>query len=235
LFNGFVAGHGIMSVRSKAPFRKAAIAAMIGIAVCVGCAQTSALAADDDEDSDAFDVKILRNILNGLGLKRDGQGIDYRERSPLVLPRSTELPVPEKDNPARTANWPDDPDIKRAKQVKEAKKHPKPKFDGEEDAPLRPDQLDPKGRNTGIRPDNASGGSIEQASAPSSRAELGAKDLWSKVWGAKEEYQTFTGEPPRASLLDPPKGYRTPSPNQPYGVGQEKWKPPVIDRQEAVK
>jgi len=224
-----------MSAHAKGSFKRTVVAAVIGIAAVVGCAQTSALAADDDDDDAAYDVKILRGILNSFGLRRDGGGIDYRERSPLVLPRSKELPPPEKDNPAKAANWPDDPDLKRAKQAKEARRHPKPKIDMEEDAPLRPDQLDPQGRNTGIRPDNTSGVSAEKSAAPSSRAELGAKDLWSKVWAPKEEYQTFTGEPPRATLIDPPAGYRTPSPNQPYGIGKEKWKAPVIDRQEPAK
>lgn len=236
MFKGFGAGHGIMNVRSNVSLKRMAIAAMVGIAAVVGCAQTSALAADDDDDNELFDVKIFRGILNGLGLRRDGNAIDYRERSPLVLPRDTTLPPPEKDNPAKTANWPDDPDLKRARQAKEAKRHPKPKIDMEEERPLRPNELDPKGRNTGIRPDNTSSGSIEQASAPSSRLELGAKDLWTKVWAPKEEYQTFTGEPPRTTLIEPPAGYRTPSPNQPFGVGREKWKPVIGDtRQEMVR
>jgi hypothetical protein len=41
-------------------------------------------------------------------------------------------------------------------------------------------------------------------------------------WFRKEEYGTFTGEPPRASLTDPPPGYQTPSPDQPYGIGPDR-------------
>lgn len=41
-------------------------------------------------------------------------------------------------------------------------------------------------------------------------------------WFNKEEYATFTGEPVRENLTDPPTGYRTPSPDQPYGIGPEK-------------
>ena len=45
--------------------------------------------ADDDEDADdrTFERKIMDNLMSGLGAKRieDG-GIDYRERSPLVVP-----------------------------------------------------------------------------------------------------------------------------------------------------
>ena len=34
----------------------------------------------------------------------------------------------------------------------------------------------------------------------------------------KDEAAKFETEPPRASLTDPPSGYRSPSPNQPYGI-----------------
>ena len=46
---------------------------------------------------------------------------------------------------------------------------------------------------------------------------------------------TFTGEPRRESLIEPPAGYRTPSPNQPYGIGKDTWIAPKIDRQEPAK
>jgi hypothetical protein len=36
----------------------------------------------------------------------------------------------------------------------------------------------------------------------------------------KEETAKFTGEPPRVSLTEPPPGYQTPSPEQPYGLGK---------------
>ncbi len=41
-------------------------------------------------------------------------------------------------------------------------------------------------------------------------------------WFSKEEYAAFPGEPARAHLTDPPVGYRTPSPNEPYGIGPDK-------------
>jgi hypothetical protein len=38
--------------------------------------------------------------------------------------------------------------------------------------------------------------------------------------GVKDgEQATFTSEPARSSLTEPPPGYRTPSPAQPYGLG----------------
>ncbi len=41
------------------------------------------------------------------------------------------------------------------------------------------------------------------------------------TWFSKEEYATFTHEPSREELTDPPAGYRTPSPYQPYGIGPD--------------
>jgi hypothetical protein len=49
------------------------------------------------------------------------------------------------------------------------------------------------------------------------------KKVWYNpaTWFNKVEYGPFTGEPPRAQLTDPPVGYRTPSPDQPYGIGPD--------------
>ena len=43
------------------------------------------------------------------------------------------------------------------------------------------------------------------------------------MFGSKRKTTShqFTGEPPRTPD-DPPPGYQTPSPDQPYGIGQEK-------------
>ena len=43
----------------------------------------------------------------------------------------------------------------------------------------------------------------------------------SQDWFKREEYATFAGEPSREDLTDPPPGYLTPSPDQPYGIGPE--------------
>jgi hypothetical protein len=43
------------------------------------------------------------------------------------------------------------------------------------------------------------------------------KDMFG-TFSNKEEVGTFTGEPVRESLTEPPSGYQTPSPDQPYGL-----------------
>jgi hypothetical protein len=105
-----------------------------------------------------------------------------------------------------------------------------------DDRPLLPNEYSRKpGTDDKNRPAVLDSKPFEEAQQPSTRQELGAKNIFSKLWGDKSnEYVTFTGEPPRSTLIEPPRGYRTPSPNQPYGVGPEKWKGPG-DRQEQVK
>jgi hypothetical protein len=228
----------MMSFGSKRRFSQVAAIAAIGMALMIGCAATARAAdADNDGDEELLDQKIVRGILKGLGLRRDEPSINYRERSPLVLPPSKDLPPPEASNAAKTAGWPDDPDVKQAKKKKQVERDRKPYTEGVDDRPLLPSQLG-AGPSRGPRGGEAAARSAEESAKPSTQAELGAKGIFSgisSIWAPKEEYTTFVGEPPRATLVDPPPGYRTPSPNQPYGVGQEKWKPPVIDRQEIVK
>ena len=68
--------------------------ALLGVALLAGSTVGSARAADDDEDV-AFDTKILRQILRSIGLRNGSEaGIDYRERSPLVVPPGRNLPAP---------------------------------------------------------------------------------------------------------------------------------------------
>src|SRR5512143_4370548 len=105
-----------------------------------------ARAADDDV---SIDQKFVRSIMDGLGLKRDGEAtINYRERAPLVLPPSRDLRPPERSD-AVTANpaWPKDPDVARrnAEAAMERDRNISDEREREQN-PLRPDQLTPGGR-----------------------------------------------------------------------------------------
>jgi hypothetical protein len=99
--------------------------------------------------------------------------------------------------------------------------------------PLRPDQLNVPGGNTrtanGGGPNGVSGADYPEQQGRSKRSIF---SLFSEAF-KKDEYGTFTGEPARTSLTDPPPGYLTPSPDQPYGVAPEQKKakvPTVADR-----
>jgi hypothetical protein len=192
-------------------------------------------AADDDV---SVDQKFMRSIMDGLGLKRDGEAtINYRERAPLVLPPSRDLPPPERSD-AITANpaWPKDPDVARRKAEAAVERDRNISDERElEQNPLRPDQLNPS-RAARNKKKQASSDNGYQAPAsgfgnPLLPSELGSRgSVFGAMFGSKkEETAKFTGEPPRASLTDPPPGYQTPSPDQPYGVGKATAPKPTDD------
>lgn len=214
-----------------------ALRALVACAVAgliLGGGITSKAYAADDED-DAIDIKMLRSVMRGLGLKRgDEESIDYRERSPLVVPPSLELPPPE--DPAlaqRNPEWPDDPDIRKARQA--VKRQKKIIEWSDESRALRPDEL-----NRGIPRGGPASDQAPTKTAEESQRVLSAKELGFKGWGSlrqmfgaapKEETGAFSEEPKRTELTQPPPGYLTPSPEQPYGVGKDSsvWKPPAAD------
>jgi hypothetical protein len=194
--------------------------------------------AQDDEDT--FEQKIIKNILGGMGVDVGRAGIDYRERSPLVIPPTRDLPLPQaagtaSSNPA----WPREADrkvvIRNNKNVRATTEEP-----GSESA-LTPNEL-----NRGINPraprvtdPSQNTGSIEEANIgrPMSPAQLNNKGIfnWNALMGTHlNEQAKFEGEPTRGSLTQPPAGYQTPSGAYPYGQGTDKgtgWKlPSILDR-----
>lgn len=214
------------------------VTAALGLALATAAvvAPTTARAGDDDTPGVPIDIQVLRNILTGIGLQDpNAPTIDYQERSPLVIPPDNALPPPVKPGAAvaNNPNWPKDPDVVRAKLARERDKD-RDSWDEmlHERNPLRPDEINPKGvrsrtaqRDSGPQEDPYTSGQGYFRLTPS---ELGYKGgLFSNIFGSKNEDETakFTGEPTRTSLTDPPPGYQTPSPDQPYGVGKDKSRP----------
>jgi hypothetical protein len=200
-------------------------------------AASPARAGDDDSESVPLDTKIFRSLMDQLGLERgDARGITYEERAPLVIPPNHDLPPPEKTDAALSNNpaWPVDPDVQRRKQEVAQRREAKANGNADETlrkewGPLPPDQLapGPKPRNTRRTADDSyrsPNGSSDQFD-PSTRGPKPAT-FFGKLFGKDEpDVGSFTGEPPRTALTDPPPGYQTPSPEQPYGVGKDRTKP----------
>lgn len=201
---------------------RAMVRATLGLALAalLTTASVSAARAGEDDDDDSFMTKFMTT----LGFKKpiDYNPINYGERSPLVVPPSRDLPPPIAASAPATPAWPKDPDMKRHKDAKKKSNTPVGTYNFLEDArPLRPDELE-KGRIRG-RDEGKPGIDSEAAQNQSSQAQLGNKNgFFNFNWFKKEEYGTFTGEPTRAELTDPPSGYRTPSADQPYGIGADK-------------
>jgi hypothetical protein len=201
-------------------FLGAALIFAAGVGAAHAGDNNSSGASADDEDN-LPDVQFLRGVLKGMGLKRGDESIDYHERSPLVVPPSRDLPPPDDGSAPRTtaAGWPSDPDVNRRKAATAAE-HKVSSVD--ESRALRPNEMMPNGTDvkgkaqTYVSTDPADG-------APMKPSALGFNG-WSfnSLFGSKPEATTFKSEPSRNSLTEPPVGYRTPAPDQPYGVGKDK-------------
>jgi hypothetical protein len=197
--------------------RLAAIALGIGLVMTTGAVR----AQDDDEDDKTFEEKIIEGIMAGIGgTNMENKGIEYRERSPLVVPPKIDLPPPASASAdVKAPNWPKDPDEARRKAAIAARKKDN-KDPVEARRLLTPSELN-KGKvaasartnNDPVQP----GATNNPMLSPS---QLGFTGTFGDLFGGnKSETAPFKGEPTRDSLTQPPTGYQTPSPNFAYGTG----------------
>lgn len=197
-------------------FRMAAVALGIGMVVSASVAR----AQDAEDDDSTFEEKIIKNIMGSIGATNmDNRGIDYRERSPLVIPPKIDLPPPVSASAEPLApNWPKDPEEIERAQIRAANK--KQRLTGSEGArPLMPSELAVgKTKHVAATENLAPAGNQNPMLSPS---QLGFKGnlLGTLFGGNKSESAPFTGEPDREQLTQPPPGYQTPSPNFAYGTG----------------
>jgi len=221
----------------NSPQRICLLAAFGLIASAAGLTFSAPARAEDSGQS--FDSKVFGSVLRGLGLRNgDEPQINYQERPPLVIPPNSDLPPPENANAATLNNaaWPNDPDIARARieAAKARNRNVQAEIEIEQN-PLRPDQMTPgakKGKplRNARKADNPSISS--DGTDRLNPRELGYNGgLWGNMFGPVDDRSTarFTGEAPRAELTEPPPGYMTPSPAQPYGAGNDRWKPTATD------
>jgi len=201
--------------------------AVVGLGVALGIglvlAAGPARAQDDDDEDKTFEEKIIEGIMSGIGATNmDNRGIDYRERSPLVVPPKLNLPPPENAKAdIRDPNWPKDPDEARRKAAIAARKTEKAKNPYEDARPLTPAELNVgrtappvRTNNDPVEPGNSNTNPILSPS------QLGFNGRFTDLFGSnKPESVPFKGEPTRESLTQPPAGYQTPSPNFAYGTG----------------
>jgi hypothetical protein len=214
-------------LRTRRLLRTACMVALTSAAVCAG--SVVARAGDDTMSSGTSFYDKFKQVIGLEG----GDNIQYNERSPLVVPPTRDLPPPMADQAPAVPDWPHDPDLARARKAKvKEKPQPHPDYVLDSSRPLSPAELNVPGplpTSTGGRPSDA-----DPESQPVNPAvtQPNSKGLFSFGFlnPNKTEYATFTGEPSRTDLTDPPPGYLTPSPDQPYGVGPEKkeYKIPTV-------
>jgi hypothetical protein len=204
--------------------------AAVALAGAISVSAPSVALANDDDDEESLETKFIKGLF---GINNGGS-IDYRERPPLVVPPNLgQLPRPEASAVANTPAWPKDPEIVERKKRAAAKKNQKRRSSEDDDRALSPAELNAYGRAApGSSAPNPTG--PQDAESDSQRAqrpsELGYKGgLFGGLFkdNTKPEVATFTNEPTRNELTQPPAGYRTPSASHPYGLTprQERGKP----------
>jgi hypothetical protein len=148
--------------------------------------------------------------------------VEFRERAPLVVPPSRDLPPPQSgDLTARNPAWPKDPDVRRRNEAvttaaQKARLRGAAEAMEDEGRALRPNELE-VGRLA--RGSNENVVSPEESARPMMPSALGSKGLLDLFSAKPEQSVGFTEERARSSLTEPPPGYQTPSAAQPYGLG----------------
>lgn len=208
----------------RTPWRGLRLAvAVLGVGLVM--VSGTARAQDDDEDDKTFEEKIIENIMAGIGATNmENRGIEYRERSPLVVPPKLALPPPDTaDAGVKAPNWPKDPDLQRRKAAIEARK--KERKDPTQSQAQAARVLTPSELAVGktAAPARTGNDPIQPGVTNSpmlSPSQLGyTGGLTGMFRGNQSETAPFTGEPTRDTLTQPPAGYQTPSPNFAYGTG----------------
>src|ERR1700742_3554462 len=184
--------------------RLSAIALGVGLLFASNAAR-----AGDDDDEPTFEEKIIGGIMKGLGgVNMDNSGIDYRERSPLVVPPRLDLPPPVADaQEVKVPNWPKDPDEARRKaQIAARKKANKDPM--EQSRILTPDELN-RGRVAGSSggtagSDRATPGGDPGKSAILNPSQLGYNGGFSRMFkGNKAGVGPVKGETDRGAPAMP--------------------------------
>ncbi|MGO8912550.1 MAG: hypothetical protein ACLQDM_24935 [Bradyrhizobium sp.] len=226
--------------------RLAVVPLGIGLVMTAGAAR----AGDDQQDDRSITEKIsdgFKNMVRGTNM--DNRGIDYRERSPLVVPPTLDLPPPAaSSNNVQIANWPKDPDERQRRAVIAAKKknappparvqvttvgaaaadpaHPINIAPPPEDPPIpgttRPAYGNDRNGTAQIDPVYDKPGDLFTGGASMISDSIG--DPFG-LFGDKKTGLTVTPgtEPTREALTQPPVGYQSPSPNYPYAPESKGW------------
>jgi hypothetical protein len=206
-------------------FRRRLVATSIAALLLIAGGIGHALAQDDEDELP--DTKFFKSMLRGFGLKNgeENSGINYQERPPLVVPPTRDLPPPQTDAVKNNPQWPMDQDEKRRREAAAKRKHEARTFNWDDlGRQLSPNEMRANAASAKDQAMRRGGDQVEDNERQYKPSELGfTGGMFGSVHdfftgNNKDETVPFEAEPPRASLTDPPSGYRSPSPAQPYGL-----------------
>jgi hypothetical protein len=193
-----------------------------------------------ETDNRSFSEKVSEGFYGMIrGTNMDNRGIDYRERSPLVVPPSLDLPPPvARAKEGQVANWPKDPDERQRRAVIAAKKKEAPpagrirtvgtdpsqqvqpiNIAPPAEAPqdpgtIRPDYANDRNGTARTDPIYDKPGDLFSGGASDLADKFGMGDLFGS--GKKAMPVEPGTEPARTALTQPPVGYQTPAAGYAY-------------------
>jgi hypothetical protein len=186
-----------------------ALAGAAGVLLLVGAAWNPTPARAEEGNQT---LRQVFGLITGDTGQKDTDGIDYRERPPLVLPPKMNLPPPqasvEKPDPA----WPNDPDVGRVKKLKAESRAPARQVNEATANPHISQAELEKGRIASEDPKSPQQNACNYSTAPEC-----LYTPWSvlgKVTDAGKEEKDILRpgeEPPREYLTEPPPGFRKPT------------------------
>jgi hypothetical protein len=172
---------------------RVAVAGALGLIALAGLAPQAARAQDSDKS-------LFSTMLKSLGIGGENQ-IEYRDRPPLVVPPTRDLPPPQTSAAARDPNWPVDPKSgqprkKGGDQIRDLDKIA---------VPQRP--VEPGIAGSGVSNPSTGGAGAIPATQPAASG-----GLFGSLFGSSNQPASPTTIPARKSLTQPPPDYESPAP-----------------------
>ena len=156
---------------------------------------------------------VLDNFLQEMGLQsKKRAAIDYRERPPLVLPKSVDGNLPPPQQAAADPSWPVDPDVQAEIDAEAQRPSQRQQLRSQEDLRISRQEL-ARGRVA-----------YGDAQARVTRSDENVVMTPEQLQAVRESGQQAAAagfvEPERRRLTDPPVGYRTPAASAAYESGE---------------
>ncbi|MBV8849792.1 MAG: hypothetical protein JOZ16_09450 [Methylobacteriaceae bacterium] len=186
-----------------------AIAGVAGVFLLIAAAASPSPARAEEGNQT---LRQVWGLVTGDSGQKDTDGIDYRERAPLVLPPKMDLPQPRAALEKPDAAWPNDPDVGRVKKLKAEAKAPARHINEATSNPHITQQELEKGRIATSDPTSPLQNACDNSTAPECLYTPWA--VLKKVTDAgKDERDTLRPgeEPAREYLTEPPTGFRKPT------------------------
>ncbi len=177
-----------------------AMGGVLGLIALTGIAPGVARAQDSGDSG------LFGSVLKSLGIGGENH-IEYRERPPLVVPPSRDLPPPQTSAAARDPNWPVDP------------KSAQPRKKGDQIRDLDKLTVPQRPSEPGVAGSGAPAGSPDTtATVPPSQPAASSGFFGNLFSSSERPAGPIMAAPSRKSLTEPPPDYVSPSPSQPYGT-----------------